>query len=195
MRPSNALMNPSSVCLAGSAFTSTKPAERLGNRLTALRPLRTTTQDAYFASRSSGRYTITVSYTFDSAGRNFGLSFRSNATPLALILDFANRLNTADVSNNGFRSSWSTDNRYMDTGREWDSVLAQYHFRARIYDANFGRFCSRDPFGFEDRVNTYEYSRSAPHTFVDPSGMICQLTCCCCAESISLIGQRQVHWF
>jgi len=26
----------------------------------------------------------------------------------------------------------SVDNRYMYTGREWDSVLAQYHYRARI---------------------------------------------------------------
>ncbi len=49
----------------------------------------------------------------------------------------------------------SVDNRYMYTGREWDSVLAQYHYRARIYDSQLGRFASRDPIGYEDWVNQY----------------------------------------
>lgn len=45
---------------------------------------------------------------------------------------------------------------------------------------------------YADRVSVYEYSRSAPHVFVDPSGMICQLPCCCCAENISINNVQKV---
>ena len=57
----------------------------------------------------------------------------------------------------------SVNNRYMYTGREWDSVLAQYHYRSRIYDANLGRFASRDPIGFEaGQFSLFAYVRSQP---------------------------------
>ena len=37
------------------------------------------------------------------------------------------------------------ENRYTDRGREWDEGLGLYHFRARTYDVESGRFCGRDP--------------------------------------------------
>ncbi|HAC89070.1 MAG TPA: hypothetical protein DCF63_00335, partial [Planctomycetaceae bacterium] len=40
-------------------------------------------------------------------------------------------------------------NRYTYTGREWDGQVQLFHYRARMYDAQLGRFCSRDPIGFE----------------------------------------------
>ncbi len=52
--------------------------------------------------------------------------------------------------------------------------------------------CSNVTIGYVDRVNVYEYSRSAPNIFVDPSGMICQSTCCCCVESISIDDVHKV---
>ena len=46
-------------------------------------------------------------------------------------------------------SGSAENSRYTYTGREWDSELVLYHFRARMYDAVAGRFVSRDPIGFE----------------------------------------------
>jgi RHS repeat-associated protein len=43
------------------------------------------------------------------------------------------------------RTSSAIGNRYTYTGREWDGVLGLYHYRARMYEATVGRFCSRDP--------------------------------------------------
>ncbi len=31
-------------------------------------------------------------------------------------------------------------NRFTYTGREWDSVIRLYHYRARMYDPQLGRF-------------------------------------------------------
>ncbi len=49
----------------------------------------------------------------------------------------------------------AVDNRYLYTGREWDGELGLYHYRARMYSANSGRFISRDPIGFWDGSNLY----------------------------------------
>ncbi|MFO0941879.1 MAG: RHS repeat-associated core domain-containing protein [Pirellulales bacterium] len=46
-------------------------------------------------------------------------------------------------------SSSAQNNRYTYTGREWDNDIQQYHYRARMYDPALGRFCSRDPVGYE----------------------------------------------
>jgi RHS repeat-associated protein len=47
------------------------------------------------------------------------------------------------------------NNRYTYTGREWDNDIQQYHYRARMYDASLGRFCSRDPIGYVDGYCLY----------------------------------------
>jgi RHS repeat-associated protein len=46
-------------------------------------------------------------------------------------------------------------NRYLYTGRERDNDIQQYHYRARMYDASLGRFCSRDPVGYADGWSLY----------------------------------------
>ncbi|WP_197456071.1 RHS repeat domain-containing protein [Stieleria neptunia] len=70
------------------------------------------------------------------------------------------------------RTSTAEDNRYTYTGREYDDVLDLYHYRARMYNAIAGRFCSRDPIGFnEDGYLLYEYVRSTPLRLRDPYGL------------------------
>ena len=83
----------------------------------------------------------------------------------------------------------SVNNRYMYTGREWDSVLAQYHYRARIYDANLGRFASRDPIGYEGGWSTSEYCESRPLAQVDPEGLCCN-DCVCSGLTFSPKGWK-----
>ncbi len=41
----------------------------------------------------------------------------------------------------------------------------------RHYDAQLGRFLSRDPIGFSGGVNLYEYAGANPSTFADPRGL------------------------
>lgn len=65
----------------------------------------------------------------------------------------------------------ASNNRYTYTGREWDEGLNLYHFRARMYDAVVGRFCSRDPVGYSDGMMTYGYVGNNPASWTDAMGL------------------------
>ncbi len=75
----------------------------------------------------------------------------------------------------------SVDNRYLYTGREWDQTLSLYHYRARMYDANLGRFASRDPIAYRgNSLNLVSFLSSRPMVAVDPSGkaaVLCTFKC------------------
>src|SRR5690606_15572785 len=61
--------------------------------------------------------------------------------------------------------------RFTYTGREFDSELDLYYYRARYYDAHLGRFLSQDPIGFgAGDANLYRYVGNQPLIYVDPSG-------------------------
>ena len=57
------------------------------------------------------------------------------------------------------------------TGRAWDSESSLCYYRARNYAPSLGRFASRDPAGYTDGMNLYEYVRSNPTLYVDPLGL------------------------
>lgn len=59
---------------------------------------------------------------------------------------------------------------YSFTGREWDSEVGLYHYRARYYDPRMGRFVSEDPVHFRGGLNFYVYADAQPTTVTDPSG-------------------------
>ncbi len=61
------------------------------------------------------------------------------------------------------------NNRYTYTGREWDAVLAIYHFRARMYSPLAGRFISRDPIGYV--VYSGSYQADYLIRMMDPLGL------------------------
>ena len=67
-------------------------------------------------------------------------------------------------------SSSAINNRYTYTGREWDATLALHHFRARWINALTGRFTSRDPIGYVDGQNLFEFLAATPLNELDPSG-------------------------
>ncbi|MBZ0165728.1 MAG: RHS repeat-associated core domain-containing protein, partial [Candidatus Omnitrophica bacterium] len=62
-------------------------------------------------------------------------------------------------------------NPYMFTGRRFDEETGIYHYRRRYYDPGIGRFLQRDPMGYYDSMNLYEYVASNPLNFVDPYGL------------------------
>jgi RHS repeat-associated protein len=66
------------------------------------------------------------------------------------------------------RTTSAFANRYSYTGREWEPICKLHFFRSRWIDSTYGRFLSRDSFGFVDGLNFYEsYSRMVG---TDPSG-------------------------
>lgn len=48
-----------------------------------------------------------------------------------------------------------------------------YQVRHRVYDPHAGRWLQRDPAGFVDGCNLYEYCRGGPGAGVDPRGLAC----------------------
>jgi RHS repeat-associated protein len=65
----------------------------------------------------------------------------------------------------------ASDSGYAFTGREWDADTGLYYYRARYYDARFGRFMSEDPIGLRGGVNLYAYVDSSPVGRTDPLGL------------------------
>ncbi len=67
------------------------------------------------------------------------------------------------------------DNPYLFTGRRLDildgsSFEIQYS-RNRIYNSNMGRWLTRDPLGYVDGMNLYEYVKSSSVVGLDPMGL------------------------
>ncbi|MBZ0165421.1 MAG: hypothetical protein K8I00_01350 [Candidatus Omnitrophica bacterium] len=63
-------------------------------------------------------------------------------------------------------------NPYMFTGRRYDEESGIYYYRRRSYDPEIGRFLQRDPLGYHDSMNLFEYVVSNPINYVDPFGLL-----------------------
>jgi len=67
-------------------------------------------------------------------------------------------------------------NPYFFTGRRLDlldaGALPLMYYRARTYDPTTGRFLQRDPIGYADSLNAYEYGQSSPDKCLDPYGWV-----------------------
>lgn len=67
-------------------------------------------------------------------------------------------------------------NRFMFTGREYDTETGLYYYRARYYNPEIGRFLQPDPIGYAGGFNLYAYVDNNPINAIDPWGLDAYLT-------------------
>ena len=87
-------------------------------------------------------------------------------------------------------------NPHQFTGRQYDAESGKYHYRARSYDANLGRFMQQDPAGMIDGANMYAYVGNNPVNGVDPSGMLPGIgppMLSICTSVFSQFGAKWLH--
>ena len=68
------------------------------------------------------------------------------------------------------QTSSSVANPYLFQGRRWDADSNLYYFRNRDLLPPLGRFLQRDPIGYNDGMNLYEWLKSNPLYYADPTG-------------------------
>jgi RHS repeat-associated protein len=63
-------------------------------------------------------------------------------------------------------------NPFMWTGQRYDAATGLYAFLFRRYSPELGRWLQRDPAGYVDGVNLYQYVASNPLASTDPLGLV-----------------------
>ncbi len=106
---------------------------------------------------------IVEGYQYDAYGRQTVFTPGTNG-----VIDFSNP-GSDDVITLGGISAVA--NPYLYTGRRLDAETGLYYYRNRYQSPELGRFISRDPLGYHDGPNLYEYVAGSPTNSVDPLGL------------------------
>lgn len=136
---------------------------------------------------TDGNNTVTAEYTWDAAGKPVTMTY-NGATYYYHLDGHGSVTKMTDTSGNTVAQyqydAWgnilsqsgtmASVNPYRYSGYRYDEATGLYYLMARYYDANIGRFITRDSFhGFENdpqSLNQYVYCENNPIMLVDPSG-------------------------
>jgi len=110
---------------------------------------------------AAGGYAGTYYYHFDALGSVVALSDAAGDTVQVYEYDVYGQVAASDPNH---------PNRFLFTGREFDTETGLYYYRARYYNASIGRFLQTDPIGYADGMNWYAYCRNNSINRGDPSG-------------------------
>ena len=105
----------------------------------------------------------TYYYHFDGLGSVIALTDSSGAVANLYEYSIFGEVSASDPNH---------PNRFLFTGREFDSETGLYYYRARYYNPYIGRFLQTDPIGYGDGMNWYAYCRNNPICLLDPTGLI-----------------------
>jgi len=70
-----------------------------------------------------------------------------------------------------FGDASSKQNELLFTGHRWDPETGLYHTPMRYYQPPLGKWSTRDPSGYSDSMNSYDYARCGPANVADPEGL------------------------
>jgi RHS repeat-associated protein len=78
---------------------------------------------------------------------------------------------TGDHDDTSYRTYSRFGNPWMWTGQRHDATTGTYHFWARTFSPNLGRWVQRDPLSYIDGLNMREYVSGNPTSWTDPLGL------------------------
>ncbi len=110
---------------------------------------------------AAGSYAGTYYYHFDALGSVVALTNSSGNTVEVYEYSVFGQVGASDPNH---------PNRFMFTGREFDKETGLYHYRARYFNPQIGRFLQTDPVGYKTGMNLYRYCTNNPVTSTDPDG-------------------------
>ena len=122
-----------------------------------------------------------VAYTYDAAGNR--LTRTEDGDTITYTLGLGDRLAswtggvyTHDTAGNVLSevivpsAATLSHLRYRFQGREWSAATGLINFRMRWYDAETGRWLSKDPIGLSGGLNLYAFCDGDPLLFLDANG-------------------------
>jgi RHS repeat-associated protein len=78
---------------------------------------------------------------------------------------------SGSVELGGLLAVSSVGNPYMHQGLRRDDETGMHENRMRVLHSRLGRFIQRDPLGFRDSMNWFEYIHSSSWDYLDPLGL------------------------
>ena len=111
-------------------------------------------------------------YLHDALGSVVALTDASQAVVERYSYDPYGKTYIEDPSTGARRSASAYGNPFMWTAQRYDAGVKLYAFPFRSYSPEHGRWLQRDPLGYVDGVNMYEYVCSMPTFFIDSFGLL-----------------------
>ena len=113
---------------------------------------------------------VVASYTGSGTGSRSWLLADERGSVMALADASGAVSNVNRYDEYGVPASGNTG-RFQYTGQAWLAEAGAYHYRARTYLPQIGRFLQTDPIGYRAGANLYGYVGADPVNLVDPFGL------------------------